>query len=172
MSPLEHIWAGWRADYIGQATSGGLSGCVMCSIAQAPSEKEAYVIHKDEEVCVALNAFPYTSGHCMVFPLLHVPDLASLPARVLARLFETVRDTTIAVSRAYKPDGMNVGINLGRCAGAGVPDHVHVHVLPRWEGDTNFMTTVANARVLPEPLELSLDKLRAAWPSTGPKGGL
>jgi ATP adenylyltransferase len=112
-----------------------------------------------------MNAYPYTSGHLMVAPLRHESTLAGLTRDEAVAVMSLVQDANVAVTAAYRPDGLNVGANIGRAAGAGVPGHVHVHVLPRWAGDTNFMTTVAEARVLPEPLDLSYEKLRAEWPA-------
>jgi ATP adenylyltransferase len=117
-------------------------------------------------VFAILNAFPYTSGHLMAMPVRHVADLEALDAAESAELWETVSLAIKALKNAYKPEGVNLGANIGRAAGAGVPGHVHMHVLGRWAGDTNFMTAVADARVLPEPLRDSSSKLRAAWPPT------
>ncbi|MCB0976984.1 MAG: HIT domain-containing protein, partial [Acidimicrobiales bacterium] len=112
-----------------------------------------------------LNAFPYGSGHLMVLPQRAVPDLADLTPTESAELWAGVNDAVVAIRSAYRPDGVNVGMNLGAGAGAGVPDHLHVHCLPRWSGDTNFVTAIAETRVLPEPLAVSWEKLRAAWPA-------
>jgi ATP adenylyltransferase len=117
-------------------------------------------------VVAILNAYPYTSGHLMAMPTRHVADLEDLSAAESGDLWATMAASVRALKRAYKPDGINVGANLGRAAGAGVPGHFHMHVLGRWAGDTNFMTAVADARVLPEPLSDSATKLHAAWPAT------
>ena len=111
-----------------------------------------------------LNAYPYTSGHLMVMPVRHVADLEELTADESAALWAAATDAVRAIKAAYRPEGINLGLNLGRAAGAGVPGHLHVHVVPRWNGDTNFMTTVAETRVLPESLGETDAKLRAAWP--------
>ena len=115
-----------------------------------------------------LNLYPYTSGHLMVAPLRHVGDLEALTTDEAGELMDLTRRATVAVKAAYEPDGVNVGMNLGRAAGAGVPGHLHVHVLPRWVGDTNFMTSVAEARVLPEPLTRTFERLGTSWPDTHP----
>jgi ATP adenylyltransferase len=122
------------------------------------------VLWRGRRCFALLNAYPYGSGHLMVLPKRAVADLESLEPDEHIELFAGVRDAVIAVKAAYRPQGVNVGINLGTAAGAGVPGHVHVHVLPRWAGDTNFITTVAEVRVLPEPLSDTWRKLRAAWP--------
>ncbi len=120
---------------------------------------------RDEATFAVLNAYPYTSGHVMVAPVRHEAELDGLDDAEARSLMAMMQRATTAVRAAYTPEGMNVGLNIGRAGGAGVPGHLHVHVLPRWAGDTNFMTSVAETRVLPEPLAATLEKLRAAWPS-------
>ena len=135
------------------------------SLANAPDE-EGFVVARGELTFAVMNAFPYTSGHLMVAPLRHEAELEGLDADEAASAMETTQRAVRALKTAYTPHGLNVGVNLGRPAGAGVPGHVHLHVLPRWNGDTNFMTTVAETRVLPEDLHTSWEKVRAAWPSS------
>ncbi len=127
-------------------------------------DEETYIVWRGTTCFALLNAYPYTSGHLMVLPKRGVPALEDLTADEHAELWSSVRSGVAAVKAAYEPDGVNVGLNLGRGAGAGVPDHLHVHIVPRWAGDTNFMTAVADARVLPEALTDSWQRLRAAWP--------
>ena len=112
-----------------------------------------------------LNIHPYTAGHLLVLPYREVPDLADLTAAETGELWSTVTDAVVAVRVAYAPDGLNVGLNLGRPAGGSVPSHLHVHVVPRWTGDSNFMSSIANTQTLPESLTASADRLRAAWPA-------
>ena len=165
---LERLWAGWRTGYIDdvatQAARDGTEGCVFCRLAEAPDEEEAMVLARDEHVFAVMNLYPYTSGHVMVAPRRHEGSLGSLSRDEANALMAMTQDATVALDRAYTPDGLNVGLNLGRAAGAGIPGHLHLHALPRWAGDTNFMTTVAEARVLNEPLSKSWAKLKAAWP--------
>jgi ATP adenylyltransferase len=130
-------------------------------------DEETFVVWRGDRVFVLLNAFPYTSGHVMVLPRRAVAELEELTPDEHTELWDTVRDAVVAVKTAYRPQGVNVGINLGAAAGAGVPDHLHVHVLPRWRGDTNFTTAIAEARVLPEPLSDTWRKLVKAWPRGG-----
>lgn len=164
---LDRLWAGWRATYIeGVATqpvSSGAEGCLFERLAAEPSA-DALVLARNEHAFAVMNAYPYTSGHLMVVPLRHEPTLAGLSRDEAAAVMALVQDANVAVTAAFRPDGINVGANIGRAAGAGVPDHVHVHVLPRWAADTNFMTAVAEARVLPESLGVSFEKLAAHWP--------
>lgn len=164
------MWAGWRGEYVvgGDAAARSTAdGCPLCGViaASAGGNREAanQIVAQDHRTVVMVNAFPYNSGHLLVMPRAHVADLLALDVDVYASLFATVRHAVRAVCLAYRPDGVNIGANLGRAAGAGVPGHVHVHVLPRWDADTTFTTTVANTRVLPEALQLTGDKLRAAW---------
>jgi diadenosine tetraphosphate (Ap4A) HIT family hydrolase len=163
---LERLWAGWRAAYVQDAAKSqetGSTDCLFCELAAA-DPKEALVVARDDLVLAVMNAFPYTSGHLMIAPLRHEADLEHLKPDEATALMTMTQQAVVALKSAYSPDGLNLGVNIGRVAGAGVPDHVHVHALPRWSGDTNFMTTVAETRVLPEDLRTSWEKVRAAWP--------
>ena len=162
---LEHLWAGWRASYIENVATKPPSddGCLFCRLQEADSE-EGLVVARNDLVFAMMNAYPYTSGHLMVAPLRHEGTLSGLSTDEANALMAMTQDATVAVDSAFHPDGANVGVNIGRAGGAGIPGHVHVHVVPRWNGDTNFMTTVADARVLPEPLRLSWEKVRKHWP--------
>lgn len=166
---LDHLWAGWRSEYIERAAAGATDSadggdCVMCRlVAASVDDPAAHVVFRGPGVTVALNAYPYTSGHLMVMPVRHVGDLEDLTAEETVQLWSAVTGAVRAVKAAYTPDGLNLGMNIGRAAGAGVPGHLHVHVLPRWAADTNFMTSVAEARVLPEALDVSWEKLRRSW---------
>jgi diadenosine tetraphosphate (Ap4A) HIT family hydrolase len=163
---LERLWAGWRAAYVASAAmtpSTGAHDCLFCALAAADPE-EALVVARDDLAFAVMNAFPYTSGHLMIAPSRHEAELEELKPDEATAVMAMTQDGVVALKAAYTPDGLNVGINIGRTAGAGVPGHVHLHALPRWDGDTNFMTTVAEARVLPEDLRTSWQKLRAAWP--------
>ncbi len=191
MSGLDRLWAGWRSSYIESVTSGpggdatpggskdaGRSGCVFCAILGSGDDDEATHVlwrHSSGLAVAILNAYPYCSGHLMVMPVRHVASPELLEPSEAGALWEGTSSAVSALRAAYKPDGLNLGANLGRAGGAGVPGHLHVHVLPRWEGDTNFMTSVADTRVLPEPLDVSAGKLRRAWPAAGgyeaPAGG-
>ena len=166
MSSLERLWAGWRSDYIQRVTASDENECVLCALLSGPDEETHVVWRYATDLAGAvLNGYPYTSGHLMVLPSRHVGDIEDLTAEESAALWQGVVEAVHALKAAYQPDGLNVGANLGRAAGAGVPGHFHVHVLPRWNGDTNFMTSVAEARVLPEALSVSAARIRAAWPT-------
>ncbi len=128
-------------------------------------DETSLVLHRGPTCFAVMNAYPYTSGHLMVLPRRAVGELSDLTEDEHLELWATVRDAVAAVNGAFEPGGVNVGVNLGRAAGAGIPGHLHVHVVPRWSGDTNFTTTVANVRVLPEALDESWRRLREAWPA-------
>jgi ATP adenylyltransferase len=165
---LDRLWAGWRAAYVAGAASTASTGpddCLFCALASAPDE-ESLVVARDELVFAVMNAYPYASGHLMIAPFRHEAELEGLKGDEATALMTMTQHAVSALKSAYTPDGINAGLNLGRPAGAGVPGHVHLHVLPRWTGDTNFMTTVAETRVLPEDLRTSWEKVRAAWPKT------
>ena len=145
----------------------GDDGCVFCRILGSGEADEATkVVWRGDGVVALLNAFPYTSGHLMVMPVRHVGEVEDLEAGEHDHLWRAVTAGVRALKAAYRPEGINVGANLGRAAGAGVPGHFHVHLLPRWNGDTNFMTSVAETRVLPESLDATWHKLRNAWPAS------
>jgi ATP adenylyltransferase len=166
---LERLWAGWRTEYVSGTGDAGPAdeGCVFCRILGSGEDDEVTKVVWRGASCVALlNAFPYTSGHVMVMPRRHVGELEDLTADEAAELWAAVTDGVRALKAAYDPGGVNLGANLGRAAGAGVPGHAHVHLLPRWNGDTNFMTTVAETRVLPESLDVTWQKLRKGWPAS------
>jgi ATP adenylyltransferase len=168
---LDRLWAGWRSDYIEEVAAGSEPGggnsasgaCLFCSLV-ALDDAEGLVLARTEHAFAVMNAYPYTSGHLMVAPRRHVGTLAALGRDEAADLMALTQDATAALDGAYAPEGMNVGVNIGRAGGAGIPGHVHVHALPRWNGDTNFMTAVAEVRVLPESLRAGYGKLVAAWP--------
>jgi ATP adenylyltransferase len=168
VTPLELIWNGWRIAYVQQAGTAAAPGdrrSIFTRILESGlPDEETYVLHRGRHVFAILNVYPYTSGHLMVLPYREVADLEQLTADETAELWATVTDAVRAVKAAYQPGGVNVGVNLGRAAGGSVDDHLHVHVVPRWAGDGNFMAAIANARTLPEPLTDSAAKLRAAWP--------
>jgi len=168
---MDHLWAGWRHAYITAVSEPDdtsldpdETGSLFERILRRPDE-EAFVVHRGAACSVLLNAFPYTSGHMLVLPNRAVAEMEDLTAEELTGMAELTRDAVVALKAAYRCEGVNVGTNLGKAAGAGVPSHLHTHVLPRWEGDSNFMTSVAMTRVLPEPLDVTWRKLHDAWPT-------
>lgn len=164
---LDRIWNGWRSQYVNESGGRvpGPEGSVFTQLLNSGlDDEETHILHRGRLVFSILNAFPYTSGHLMVLPYREVSGLEDLTADEAVELWATVTEAVVAVKSAYDPGGVNVGINLGRAAGGSISEHLHVHVVPRWAGDGNFMTAVAEARTLPEPLSFSASKLRAAWP--------
>ena len=160
---LARLWAGWRSSYIEDvAHHPPADDCLFCALLEADPE-DALILARNDLVFAVLNAYPYTSGHLMVAPVRHVGSLAALTRDEANALIGMTQDASVALERAYLPDGINVGANLGRAAGAGIPGHLHLHALPRWVGDTNFLTSIAEARVLPEALSASWEKLKKAW---------
>jgi ATP adenylyltransferase len=170
-SELDRLWAGWRTEYVESFSDdpGGEPepvGSVFSRIlGSGLDDDKTGIVWRGETVFVILNAYPYTCGHMLVMPYREVGELEDLTDPESAELWSATRMAVRALKAAYKPQGVNVGINVGEAAGAGVPGHLHVHVLPRWNADSNFMTAVAEARVLPEALPVTWGKLRAAWPA-------
>jgi ATP adenylyltransferase len=163
----KQLWAPWRLEYIRQADE--LEGCVFCLAAEGPDE-ELLVAHRGESAFVLLNKFPYASGHLMVAPYRHVGDFGELDDAESLETHRLAAQGMAALAAVFSPDGYNVGWNLGRVAGAGIVDHVHLHLVPRWSGDTSFMPVLADVKVLPEHLAETRAKLAAAWPQP-PAGG-
>jgi ATP adenylyltransferase len=160
----KQLWAPWRLEYIQQADE--QPGCVFCTAADGDDD-ELLVVHRGGSGFVLLNKFPYSSGHLMVAPLRHVGDFTALTADEAAEIHRLTVASMAALRDVFAPHGHNVGWNLGRVAGAGVLDHVHQHVVPRWGGDTNFMPVLADVKVMPEHLVDTRRKLAAAWPAPG-----
>ena len=154
---MDRLWSPWRFEYI----TGGeqKTGCIFCEVSRPP-EPDSLVVFEGSACYVLLNLYPYNNGHLMVVPYRHVATLAGLTSDEMSEIGRLTQTCEAALTEAYQPHGFNVGINLGKSAGAGVLDHVHVHVVPRWSGDTNFMTVVGNMRVLPEDLGASATRLR------------
>lgn len=181
---MDHIWAGWRSSYVTGLVHGtvppapgldapggggerGRDGRSIFEriLAREVIDEESFVVHRGRWCAALLNIYPYNPGHLMVLPNRAVADLERLTEDEHSELWCLVRDAVVAVRAAFDPDGVNVGVNLGSAAGAGVPGHLHVHVVPRWAADTNFMTAVASTRVLPVPLDQTWQRLRDAWPT-------
>jgi ATP adenylyltransferase len=158
---VKQLWAPWRLEYIEQGDE--QDGCIFCRAAEADDEA-AVVVRRGQEAFVLLNKFPYASGHLMVAPYRHVGDFVELTDVEALEVHRLAGQGIGALAQVYEPQGFNLGWNLGRVAGAGVTDHVHLHVVPRWLGDTNFMPVLADVKVLPEHLAESRRKLAEAWP--------
>jgi ATP adenylyltransferase len=155
---MDHLWSTWRYNYI--TSINHETGCVFCRINQEHRDAENYVIHRANLNFMLLNLFPYTSGHLMIVPYEHQAELASLSTATTTEMMELAKRAQIALQAEYKPDGFNIGMNLGHSAGAGVADHLHLHVVPRWTGDANFVSIIGETRVLPEDLSVTSNKLK------------
>jgi ATP adenylyltransferase len=175
---MERLWTPWRMAYIsgtseaeqerqsgeggegGSEGGGGAPGCFLCTHGGDTRDEAHFVLHRAAHGYVLLNLYPYNSGHILVAPYIHEGDLTRLSPEVGHQLFDLTQQAVAALRLEYKPDGFNVGLNLGRSAGAGLPDHLHVHVVPRWNGDTNYMPVVGQTKVLPEALDQTWRRLR------------
>jgi ATP adenylyltransferase len=153
-----HLFAPWRFDYV--SSSQNARDCIFCAAARGGDE--TLTLSTGERVFALLNRFPYTSGHAMVAPIEHVGEFAALDERTLAEMMVLAKRVVSALERVYRPHGFNLGFNLGEVAGAGIAEHLHLHVVPRWRGDTSFVTVAAGLRVIPESLEQTLLKVRSA----------
>jgi ATP adenylyltransferase len=157
---IEHLWAPWRMDYVGKA-GGEAAGCFLCDLAAGPGTDDA-VVERAELTFTCLNRFPYNSGHLMIAPQRHLPDITALSSSESTALMAAAQRAVRAIGTALRPDGFNIGVNQGTAAGASV-EHLHVHVVPRWSGDTNFMPVVGAVKVLPEHLARTASALRHAF---------
>ncbi len=189
---MERLWTPWRYEYVSRAQdssrpgvpealsawpgfSAGNSDCVFCNMIAAvdhaiacgmpveEAEKAAHILVRSRSCFLCLNAYPYATGHILIVPYVHVDSLAALPGSDAGEMMDLAQRVEVVLRTVYRPAGMNFGLNLGEAGGAGIAGHIHMHALPRWIGDTNFMTAVANTRVLPEALDTTWDKIRAAW---------
>lgn len=155
---MDYLWSPWRYQYVTAARP--RSACIFCEYAASPNDEENLVVYRGRHNFILLNRFPYTSGHVMVAPYEHVDTLEAASSETLQELILLSRDAERHLREIYRPSGLNLGMNLGESAGAGIAGHIHMHVLPRWSGDTSFITTVAETRVLPEDLSITWRKLR------------
>lgn len=156
MSGIKHLWAPWRGAYVRR---GLLSGCIFCRARRATNDRRAWVVHRGPSAFVMLNLYPYTNGHLLIAPYRHVGRLQRLREAELLELMQLTCRFMERLDRAISPHGYNMGINIGRAAGAGVPGHLHLHLVPRWEGDTNFMTSAASLRVISDSLDAMYELL-------------
>ena len=157
---MDYLWTPWRYAYI--TTAGKVSGCVFCDLPKEGDDAKVGIVHRGEHCFVILNTYPYTSGHVMVVPYAHLDEMQKLPEAAANEMMALAQKMEGVLRTLYSPDGINVGMNIGRAAGAGVAGHIHMHILPRWVGDTNFMTTTGESRVLPESLEMTYQRIKGA----------
>ncbi len=169
---MDYLWTPWRYAYITTAAKndGSAEQCIFCELAKLPDE-DAKIVFRGQHCFVILNSFPYTSGHVMVVPFVHLDELQKLPEAAAGEMMALCQRMEGVLRLVYTPDGINFGMNIGRAAGAGVAGHVHMHVVPRWVGDTNFMTVTAESRVLPEALEETYRRIKGALTPAKPLQG-
>ena len=158
---MDYLWTPWRYHYVSKA--GGNTSCIFCEALKLKDDSESLILHRGKLCFIILNRFPYTTGHSMIAPFEHVGELDKAAPEALAEMALLAQRLERALGALYKPDGYNLGMNLGRVAGAGVADHLHLHVLPRWAGDTSFMTTVGETRLEPEDLATTYTKLKSKF---------
>jgi ATP adenylyltransferase len=158
-----NIWAPWRMEYIGTIDAQNNNGCFLCKYWSQPEQDDAnLVLWRGRQCMVLFNRFPYTTGHMLIAPAQHVGNLEELAPALLADLMLLTQDVVVVLRDVIKPQGFNIGVNLGKCAGAGLPGHIHIHVVPRWEGDTNFVPVLSGTRVMPQALETLYSAAREA----------
>lgn len=163
----QNLWAPWRMEYI-DALDDAPDDCFLCRYREQPGrDEENLIVYRGRDVLVVMNRFPYSTGHMLIAPQAHVATLEELPPEALTELISAVRDCHTLLREVMHPDGANVGVNFGRCAGAGLPGHLHVHIVPRWDGDTNFMSVVGDVRVIPKSLAALHADLRAGARTLG-----
>jgi ATP adenylyltransferase len=158
---MDYLWSPWRYQYVSKAEPG--DECIFCHALAANNDAETYIVHRAARNFMILNRYPYTSGHLMVAPYEHVATLEQAREETLTEMIQLARAAEKHLSAIYRPQGFNIGMNIGACAGAGVAGHIHLHVLPRWQADANFMTVVGETRVMPEDLGTTYEKLTKAW---------
>jgi ATP adenylyltransferase len=154
---VEHLWAPWRVEYIQKEKP---EGCILCDKPVEDKDTQNYLLYRGQNNFIMLNSFPYNTGHLMVVPYRHVASLEELTDAELHEHFEIVRLSIKILRQAYKPDGFNVGVNMGKVAGAGIDDHIHTHIVPRWQGDTNFMPVMADIKIVNEALVETYQRLK------------
>ena len=158
---MEKMWAPWRIGYI--LSDKKENGCVFCNAYKTENDKDKLVVYRSEHSFVIMNLYPYNAGHIMIVPNRHIDSPAKLENNEQLNMFQLVNKTLNIIKNVMHPDGFNLGMNLNRAAGAGIEDHIHIHIVPRWNGDTNFMSTVANTKVISESIEETYNKIKQAF---------
>ena len=157
---MDYVWTPWRYAYVSGLDSP--SGCIFCDLPKSGDDVKASIVYRAQHCYIMLNRYPYTSGHVMVVPFAHLDQLQKLPVEAAHEMMDLTQRMEHVLRQLYKPDGINLGMNVGKAAGAGVAGHIHMHVLPRWVADANFMTVIAETRILPESLETTYRRIKAA----------
>jgi len=157
---MKHIWAPWRMEYIELKKA---EGCILCEKPKQDNDAENYIPYRGDKNFIILNSYPYTPGHLMIAPYRHIANLEELTEEELHEHFEIVSRSIKVLRQEFSPEGFNLGINIGKAAGAGIVDHVHTHIVPRWQGDNNFMMVISDIRVVPEALAKTYQKLKGKF---------
>jgi ATP adenylyltransferase len=157
---MDYLWTPWRYQYMAQVGQEKQPECIFCDALERNRDEETLIVHRGNKAFIILNRFPYTSGHVMIVPYTHIAELHLCEPGALQEIMELAQKVEAAFRKDYRPDGMNLGMNLGRAAGAGVTGHLHLHMLPRWIGDSNFMTVTGETRVHPEELKTTYERLK------------
>lgn len=157
---MDYLWTPWRYAYV--TTAQEVSGCIFCDLPKLGNDAEARIVHRSQYCYIVLNTFPYTPGHVMIVPFAHLDELQKLPPPAAHEMVDLCQTMEKLLRRLYNPDGVNLGMNIGKAAGAGVAGHIHMHALPRWVADANFVSVVGETRILPETLELTYERLKGA----------
>ena len=159
---MDHLWSPWRYQYVTKAHAAASAACIFCDKPKGTDE-ESLIVHRAEHNFVMLNLYPYTNGHLMIAPYEHVATLQGPAEATLLEMMKLTKHAEGILWKLYRPEGINIGMNLGECAGAGVAGHIHMHLLPRWMGDASFMSVIGETRVLPETLDTTWRRITAAW---------
>jgi len=162
---MDYIWTPWRYAYVTAAEK--TTGCVFCDLPKLGDDAKAHIVHRGQYCYIVLNTFPYTPGHVMIVPFAHLDELQKLPVEAAHEMMDLSQRMETVLRQLYSPDGVNLGMNIGKAAGAGVAGHIHMHALPRWVADSNFVTVVGETRILPESLQLSYQRIKNALESLG-----
>lgn len=161
---MDYLWTPWRYAYV--TTAEKISGCIFCDLAKEGDDAKVRIVHRAQHCYIVLNTYPYTPGHVMIVPFLHLDQLQKLPVAAAHEMMDLSQRMEKVLRQLYAPDGINVGMNIGKAAGAGVAGHIHMHVLPRWVADANFVSVVGETRTLPETLEMTYERIKGALAPT------
>ncbi|HTZ98498.1 MAG TPA: HIT domain-containing protein [Terriglobales bacterium] len=162
---MDYLWTPWRFAFV---TGARTSGCIFCDLPKLGDDEKAHIVYRGQQCFVILNAYPYTAGHVMIVPFAHLDELQKLPSTTAHEMIDLSQRMEKALRQVYRPEGINLGMNIGRAAGAGVADHVHMHILPRWTADSNFISVVGETRILPETLDQTYAKIKTALAAVTP----
>lgn len=158
---MDYLFSPWRYAFVSAAQKS--RGCIFCELPQAGDDEKTHIVYRGKQCFIILNAFPYTSGHCMIVPYEHIDQLSLMAVPAAQEMMELTRRMETVLGELYHPEGINLGMNLGKAAGAGIAHHIHMHVLPRWLADANFMTVIGETRVLPEDLDTTFKRMKAKF---------